>query len=200
MNKIKNLIIPMAGIGKRFKKYNFKTIKPLILVDKECILEKSIKNLPNAEKKYIVLNKKILEKSTIIKKIILHNNIISVPLDKETEGQADTVNRLEYVVNGQENALIHSCDYILTFNLDKFFALSKKNDIIIFVSKLENKVIQVYNSFAYCKTDKKNNVTQIVEKKIISKNPGKDYVITGSFWFKKISQCFLSHQISQKKK
>lgn len=51
MNKIiKNLIIPMAGKGERFKKYNFKTIKPLIQIDKECILEKSIKNLPKSEK------------------------------------------------------------------------------------------------------------------------------------------------------
>ena len=27
---IKNLIIPMGGIGKRFRKQNFSTIKPLI--------------------------------------------------------------------------------------------------------------------------------------------------------------------------
>lgn len=189
----------MAGIGERFKKYNFKVIKPLILVDKECILEKSIKNLPNAEKKYILHNKKILEKSTILKKIILNNNINSVPLEKKTEGQADTVNKLKHVIDGKENALIHSCDYILVFNLDKFFSLSKKSDIIIFVSKLENKIIQDYNAFAYCKTNKKKNVTKIVEKKTLSKSPWKDHVVTGSFWFKEISVFFRSHEISQKK-
>ena len=31
---IKNLIIPMAGLGSRFKKENFSTIKPLITIDK----------------------------------------------------------------------------------------------------------------------------------------------------------------------
>ena len=37
----------MAGQGRRYKKENFKTIKPLILVDNETIFEKSIKSLPN---------------------------------------------------------------------------------------------------------------------------------------------------------
>lgn len=199
MNKIiKNLIIPMAGKGERFKKYNFKTIKPLIQIDKECILEKSIKNLPKSEKKYIILNKKILKKSIVLKKILLKNSIDCISLDRKTKGQADTVNKLVNVIDGQEDALIHSCDYILKFNLNKFFNLKKKSDVIIFVSKLEDKIVQDFNSFAYCKTDKKNNVIKIVEKKIISKNPDQDHVITGSFWFKKISQCFLSQQISVK--
>lgn len=36
---IKNIIIPMAGLGKRFKENNFSTIKPLIRIDKNTILE-----------------------------------------------------------------------------------------------------------------------------------------------------------------
>lgn len=59
------------------------------------------------------------------------------------------------VIDGQEDALIHSCDYILKFNLNKFFNLKKSSDVIIFVSKLEDKIVQDFNSFAYCKTDKK---------------------------------------------
>ena len=195
---INNLVLPMAGQGRRFKKYNFKTIKPLILVDKECILEKSLKYLPKTKKKYLVLEKKILNKSNILKKIINKNKFITLPLDRKTEGQADTVNKLEKIIKYDEDALIHSCDYILSFNLKKFSKLKKISDVIIFVSKLENQIVKSYNAFAYCKTFKNENVIKIVEKKIISKKPELDYVVTGSFWFKKISNCFLSQKISKK--
>ena len=117
---INNLILPMAGLGKRFKKYNFKTIKPLILVDKECILEKSLKHIPKVKKKYLILNKKILDKSNVLKKIVQKNKIIAFPLTKKTLGQADTVNKLEKIIKIDEDALIHSCDYILNFNIKKF--------------------------------------------------------------------------------
>ena len=53
-------------------KENFNTIKPLILVDNKTILEKSIKDLPDANNKLIVLNKKIYNKKLVQK--ILNKN------------------------------------------------------------------------------------------------------------------------------
>ena len=42
---IKNLIIPLAGLGSRFKKENFSTIKPLITIDKNnCIFDNKTSN------------------------------------------------------------------------------------------------------------------------------------------------------------
>ena len=52
---IKNLIIPMAGLGSRFKKENFSTIKPIITIDKNnCILKSRLKELPNALNKIAI--------------------------------------------------------------------------------------------------------------------------------------------------
>ena len=58
---VDNIIIPMAGLGVRFKKKNFDTIKPLIKIDHECILEKSISNLPFSTNKFIILKKKYMK-------------------------------------------------------------------------------------------------------------------------------------------
>ena len=66
---IEYILIPMAGIGKRYKKENFKTIKPLILVDHETIFEKSIKFLPKCKKKIVILKKDIFLKNFVISKI-----------------------------------------------------------------------------------------------------------------------------------
>ena len=41
----------MAGVGKRFKKEKFSTIKPLIKIDERSILEESIIDLPFSKKK-----------------------------------------------------------------------------------------------------------------------------------------------------
>ena len=61
MKQLENIIIPMGGLGKRFKKYKFNTIKPLIQIDDKCILEKSMMYLPktkNIFKKVLINIKK----------------------------------------------------------------------------------------------------------------------------------------------
>ncbi len=193
--------MPMAGIGKRFKKENFKTIKPLILVDNECIFEKSIKNLPNFKNKYIILLRNIFDKKKFFKKIILKNKFKPILLSKKTEGQADTVYKIKNIQKIIGSVFIHSCDYILNFNIKKFSNLTTQSDIIVFVTKLNARVVKDYKSFAYCKI--KNNSDKIVlikEKKTISKYPQKDNVIVGTFWFKNINDYYLSQEISLKKK
>lgn len=189
----------MAGLGRRFKKENFSTVKPLILVDNETILEKSIKDLPDTDNKLIILNKKIYNKK-LVQKILNKNRFNTFLLKKKTLGQADTINKL-YKNNYSDikDCLIHSCDYILKYNIQKFLKNRKNCDVIVFVTKLKSKIINNYNSFAYCKVNKNNNIISINEKKIISNQPQHDYVIVGTFWFKYLKDCFLAQEISKKK-
>ena len=198
MKKIKNIIIPMAGFGKRFKSAQFNTIKPLIFVDNETILEKAIKNLPQSEKRFLILNEKIFKKK-ILRKVGEKYKFEYFLLKNKTLGQADTVNKVKNLIKSNHDCLIHSCDYIMKYNFDNFSEVSKKSDVIVFVSKLKSKIIKNYNSFAYCKIDNKNIIKKIVEKKTISKNPKNDHAVVGSFWFRKSSDCFLSHEIALSK-
>ena len=101
-------------------KENFNTIKPLILVDNKTILEKSIKDLPDANNKLIVLNKKIYNKK-LVQKILNKNQFDIFLLNKKTLGQADTINKLyNNNYSDTQDCLIHSCDYILKYNIQKF--------------------------------------------------------------------------------
>ena len=56
-NSISNIILPMAGLSMRFKKNDFATVKPLIKVDHQCILEtkEELKRRIDAAAKYIPL-------------------------------------------------------------------------------------------------------------------------------------------------
>ena len=176
MDLVNTTIIPMAGLGQRFKRNNFETIKPLIKVDNECILEKSISHLPNSAKKIIILKNEIYEKYSNLRKLIKKNNFNPIVIKKNTLGQSDTCYKAKEEVDQNKDLLIHSCDYILRFSKTDFYKLKKNSDVIIFTYKLKSKVIKNYSDFAYCVTKNNNIVSKIVEKKTISKNPQNDQV------------------------
>ena len=198
--KIDYILIPMAGQGKRYKKENFRTIKPLILVDNETILEKSIKSLPNCNKKIAILKKNIFSNNLVINKIFMKEKINHFLLNKNTKGQADTIYKLKNNIDPTKNALVHSCDYIMKYSSKKFSKIFLNSDAIVFVYRLKSRIIKDYKSFAYCKINKKSNrVLKIVEKKIISNEPWNDYMAVGTFWFKKIESFFNAHEIALRK-
>ena len=203
-NKIKhsvdNIIMPMAGLGARFKKGNFATIKPLIKVDHQCILEKSISKLPNSKNKLIILKSDVYEKYSNLKKLIKKNNFRSLLLYKNTLGQADTCHKAKELINSTQDLLIHSCDYILRFSKKNFFYLRKNCDVIIFTYKLKSRIVKNYTDFAYCSVDKDKIVKKITEKKTLSKDPANDQMIVGTFWFKKAKNFFISCEIAKKNK
>ena len=199
-HSVRNIIVPMAGLGVRFKKNNFSTIKPLIKVDHQCILEKSILKLPVSTNKLIILKNEIYEKYSNLRKLIKKNNFKSLLLNKNTLGQADTCYKAKKLINGSQDVFIHSCDYILRFSKEKFFRLKKTCDVIIFTYKLKSRIVKNYSDFAYCSFTKGETVKKIVEKKAISNDPAKDQMIVGTFWFKKAKNFFISCEIAKKKK
>ena len=198
-NSVNNIILPMAGLGMRFKKNNFGTIKPLIKVDNQCILEKSISKLPNSKNKLIILKREIYERYSNLRKLIKKNNFKSLLLDKNTLGQADTCYRAKEFINNNQDVFIHSCDYILRFSKEKFFNLKKNSDVVIFTYKLKSRIINNYSDFAYCSLGQNQNVLNIKEKKLISNDPANDQMVVGTFWFKKAKNFFTSCEIAKRK-
>jgi CTP:phosphocholine cytidylyltransferase-like protein len=135
---IKNVIIPMAGLGKRFKKENFSTIKPLIVIDEKSIFEESINDLPESKNIIAIINKKIFEKYSILKKILKINNIKNLQLKKNTLGQSDTCYKTKMLIKPNEDLFVHSCDYIMKYSYKKFKKASLNCDVIIFTCKLKS--------------------------------------------------------------
>tara|TARA_B100001964_G_scaffold234432_1_gene293076 strand:+ start:28 stop:819 length:792 start_codon:yes stop_codon:yes gene_type:complete len=197
---VRNIIVPMAGLGIRFKRNNFWTLKPLIKVDHQCILEKSISKLPHSSNKLIILKSKLYEKYSNLKKLIKKNGFKSLLLENNTLGQADTCHKAEKLINSNQDVLIHSCDYILRFSTKKFFDMKKNCDVIIFTYKLKSRVVKNYSDFAYCSFNEEKAVKKIVEKKTISNDPANDQMIVGTFWFNKAKDFFKMCEVAKKKK
>lgn len=183
----------MAGLGKRFKKKHFNTIKPLIKIDKKCIFEESISNLPKAKKKFGVVNKMIFQKYNLLKKIFIENKIEDFQLKKHSLGQSDTCYKLKNTINHNDDVMIHSCDYVMKYSKKKLMKKMSMADVLIFTYKLKSTIVENYKHFAYCEV-KKDQVLSIKEKKIISPTPENDQMIIGTFWFKKYKDFLHAHE------
>lgn len=129
------VIIPMAGIGSRFKEYGFKVNKYLLPINTNltymielAIISLSI-NVPckyffiiNEEKGYDLKLRGIL--TEICKKKNFLYDISSV--GKLTEGPACTVNTIRYLLDMNEPLLISNSDQVLNWNFNNF--LNSSND------------------------------------------------------------------------
>lgn len=186
-------IIPIGGIGKRFKKNGYRTIKPFVMLENnKSIIEKACNSFPNAKNWAFIINRKITKNQRYINKLysINPNSNIFV-LKKNTKGQLETCKK--YISSKEfqnkfsnHKIFISSCDYSSIYNERKWKNTLKQNncDIYIWTTKLNFTKVKNYNAFGYCILNKNNFVKKIIEKKTISNTPEKDHMIIGTFWFK----------------
>ena len=199
-------IISMAGKSERFKKFGYKTSKPLINVGGQPMFIKSSMSYPKSKnwiflptaKDYTNYNlEKTIKKYDYFDKFTIH------PIKKRTSGQAETCLFAKKLVNPNKPLLIGSCDYSILFSHHKLIKLilNKKVDVLVWTYKLKNIVVKDFDAFAFCKTkNDKCRVTKIVEKKTISKNPQNDQFVVGNFWFRKSDYFFEAIEESIKEK
>ena len=186
---LNQMLLPMAGSGSRMKKDLFRTIKPFITIENKPMYFTALTDHPKSKSNYLITNKEQFNKYNF-KKLLKNIEYKTIHLNGPTESQIHTSLKAINQINHQENVLISSCDYGLSFDPKKLnMKLKKKFDVLIWVFKLKNLVYENKNGFAYCKT-KGEKVIQISEKKIISNNHENDYFLVGTFIFRKAEDFF----------
>jgi capsule biosynthesis phosphatase len=174
-----NIIIPIGGVGQRFKDEGYDLPKPLISVLGKPMIYQVINslNLTNNDVIYIVYHNHLKEFNfeTLVKFYFPKINIKFVSLDYLTKGAAETVLRgLETFTENElkDNVLLLDCDTFYNDDIiDKYKSQSNKNTIFYFNST-DPKPIYSYITL------KDNKVTDIKEKIKISDNAN-----TGAYGF-----------------
>ena len=177
-----NVLIPMAGAGSRFEKAGYIFPKPLIEIDNKPMIQWVIESLGiNANFIYIVQkeHQKKYNISSILR--ILSPKCKIIYLDHLTEGAACTSLLAKKYINNSNPLIIANSDQFIEWDSSKamynFYTKKIDGGILVFES--------IHPKWSYVKTDKKNNVTEVAEKKVISKNAtvgvyfwkkGKEYV------------------------
>lgn len=189
-----NILIPMAGEGSRFSDSGYKVPKPLI----PTYDRKSNKELPmvvcaannlygsdNDSNTMIFIDRDFHKSSGVENTIKNHwPNAKFITLDKLTDGQASTCLCAKELINSDEELMIGPCDCGMTIDVNKFEALKKICDCIVFTFTNNDSVCDNPNAYSWMKTDSEGNIILASVKKTISDDPEKDPAVTAVFWFR----------------
>ena len=162
-----NVLIPMAGAGKRFFDAGYVFPKPLIEVNNKPMIQWVIESL-NLEANYIfIIQKEHQEKYNIQSVLkILQPNCKIIELDHLTEGAACTTLLAKSYINNSNPLIIANSDQYISWNSSKaLYEFNSKN--------LDGAILTfeaIHPKWSYAKCNEEGYVTEVAEKKVISKN------------------------------
>jgi NDP-sugar pyrophosphorylase family protein len=126
-----NILIPMAGLGKRFEKTHPNTPKPFIDIQNQSMLSRVIKNLKNDIVEFVFVSQENLFKDTRFQTIIQNENINykTVVAPNRTDGPACSCLLAKNFINNDDPLMIINCDQIiLDFNIDNLLKFARYNN------------------------------------------------------------------------
>jgi len=174
-----NIIIPIGGIGQRFKDEGYNMPKPLISVLGKPMIYQVINSLQleSTDTVYIIYHNHLKEFNfeTLIKFYFSKINIKFISLDYLTKGAAETVLRgLEIFTKDELNdsILLLDCDTFYTDDIISKYKYQSNKNTIFYFNSTDSKPI-----FSYINLEN-DKVTNIKEKVKISDNAN-----TGAYGF-----------------
>ena len=186
-----NILIPMAGAGQRFVDAGYIFPKPLIEIRNKPMIQWVIESL-NIDANYIFIIQKQHQLKYNIKSVlkILKPNCKIIELNDITEGAACTTLLAKKYINNSNPLIIANSDQLIKWNSSEtLYDFNSKNldgGILTFEA--------IHPKWSYAKCDKDGFVTEVAEKKVISKNAtvgvyywkhGSDYVFSAEKMIKK---------------
>ena len=159
-----NIIIPMAGLGKRFQDDGFDKPKPSIDINGIPMIQKAIESL-DIDGKYIFITRNT-EYSENINQVLkkIKPDCVIKEIDYVTDGPASTCNLVREYINNNDNLVVANCDQIMWWSGSNFISSCNASDY--------DGVIVTYTSQttknSYAKLDRFGYVEELKEKEVIS--------------------------------
>lgn len=194
-NKKMNILIPMAGEGKRFSDEGYTVNKPAIPTYDRRTGERlpmvvcATRDLPGVKLDgsnviYVCRDfhrQNGTERS--IREWFPQARFIAV--DHLTQGQACTCLLAKSYIDSDEELLIAGCDNGMEFDKGLFFSLCEIADVLVFTYRHNESVMKNPNAYGWMMVDNEGNVTGTSIKKAISDTPMEDHAVVATFWFRK---------------
>ncbi len=184
------LIMPMAGLGKRFADEGYDTCKPLIEISGKKMVIQAALSLPATVQQSFILRSDMEGHKDIIKtleKNFTDSNIKMV--GSVTEGQACSAllgldaleNKADKIV---EPITFAACDSAVQYDENKFAELCNNQDIdvIVWCVRKHANAIRNPQMFGWIDADKNGLIKNISVKKPLS-SPATDLIVIGTFTF-----------------
>ena len=172
-----NIVIPMAGRGKRFLDSGYTTPKPLLEINGRTMIEYVIDcmRFPNAHFIFIIREDHIRDYKIdqLLKKI--EPNASIVVIDRITEGAICTVLLAKHLFDNDEEVIIKDSDQVLNWIPEHFLDFMRRNNAYGGVQTVHTD----NPGYSFVKVKEHPRVVQTAVKVMIS-----DYVATGCYYFR----------------
>ena len=183
------IIIPMAGLGKRFANEGYKLTKPLIPVSGMPMVTQATRDLPKAEQYAFIVRKNMPLQKKITEKIKqLYPQAVIQHIDNITEGQACSaiigLNALNKKLNKIPTPItIAACDNGAIYNSENLNQIIKetKADIVVWGIRGYSSAIRNPHMFGWIKAE--NGQIQYISVKKPLKSLKSDPIAIGTFTF-----------------
>jgi|SaaInlStandDraft_6_1057023.scaffolds.fasta_scaffold14331_2 NDP-sugar pyrophosphorylase family protein len=179
------ILLPMAGLGKRFADEGYDKTKPLIEVSGRSMVVQAVSDLPLGENYVFVLRQEMSGVDAIKKELESHfQNCQFKVLESLTEGQASTC-LMGMNESIREPLTIGACDMGARYSIKAFEGLLEdpEVDIIVWAASGHPDATRKPEMYGWILTDENGLIQNVSVKKPIG-NPSKDYIVTGTFTFK----------------
>ena len=178
MKTVSNILLPIAGKGRRFAEKGYDLPKPLIMVgkDNKTILEKSLESVDYSESRLIfIVRQEHIDEFKIDKFLIekYGSDIIIVTVDYDTDGAVNSCLLAEKYIDNDSPLIIFTpdCFFQPQFNSDSVW---EGSDGMVVVFESENE------AHSYVVLDDEGYVSNAAEKEVISHN-----AVGGLYYYRK---------------
>jgi NDP-sugar pyrophosphorylase family protein len=188
-----SLIIPMAGLGKRFVDDGFTRTKPMIPVSGKPMVFQAVDDLPNVENKVFVIRKDMLEYDIMVDKFYkYYSNPIIQHIKSINNGQACTVlSGLDVLEKKKkcnlEPITVSACDNGVIYNEKKLKKLIESSEVDVIVWGIRGHISAMKNPEMFGWIDESEGDVKSVSVKKQLHDSQVDPIIIGTFTFKKAS-------------
>ena len=189
-----NVLIPMAGEGKRFSDAGYKTSKPAIPTTSHIdgsvkpMVVCAVKDVPfvKADGSNIIFVDRYFHKTDGTEDVLKQSfpKAEFITLDRLTEGQACTCLMAKEQINNSSPLIIAGCDNGMIFDKLSLQKVMNESEVIVFTYRNDPRVLDNPNAYGWIAVDEENNVTDVSVKKPISDTPMNDHAVVATFWFR----------------
>lgn len=182
-----NVVIPMVGLGQRFKKSGYEIPKPLLPVDGRPMVARVVEDLPAADRVVVVVNHDHIAEFAIDEKVREHIPTATIVVAPGlTDGQASSVQLGLAECKTDAPVLVAACDNTHLFNQNSFETLTADPviDGLIWTYRGEPRVLENPNWYGWVEADAQGIVSKVSVKSPVSTQPLGDHVVSGCFWFR----------------
>ncbi|KCZ85721.1 hypothetical protein HAD_08550 [Hyphomonas adhaerens MHS-3] len=182
------LLVPMAGLGKRFADEGYAQVKPLIPVSGRPMAIQATRDLPEAHKTVFVLRRDIPGVEEIeLKLLTSFVGAETVMLDEVTEGQAITCKHGLSRVAPDQPVTVGACDNGMLYDPKKFeAAMAGDADVLVWTVRGHVDGKMRPKQFGWVQADKDGAVRDVLVKEA-PEDPATAPMIVGAFTFRRAS-------------